>query len=33
MFYIPEVLQWYKQKKKRQEKLKSEQSLKNWPEQ
>jgi hypothetical protein len=33
MFYIPEVLLWYKQKKKRQERLKSEQSLKNWQEQ
>lgn len=33
LFYIPELLKWYKQKKKRQEKLKSEQSLKNWPEQ
>ena len=33
LFYTPELLKWYKQKKKRQEKLKSEQSLKNWPEQ
>jgi hypothetical protein len=33
MFYIPEVLLWYKQKKKRQERLKSEQKLKNWQEQ